>query len=117
MSLDYIRRTRQILNSEVLAREIFIDEIADLSDSDLNRLIVETEITTKGLQEDQDSLDAEDPNRIHVRHKRGIWKGYKQAALIEKGLRNIDTGERFFQLVSKRIGAKEAEALMAAARG
>ena len=117
MSLDYVRRTRQLLRSDVLGREIFVDELPDLSDGELNRLIAETEVTAKCLQEDHDTLEEGDINRIHVRHKRNVWKTYKQAALIEQRLRKIDAGERFFELVADRIGREQANALMESARG
>jgi hypothetical protein len=117
MSLDYVRRNRQLLKSEVLARDIFVDELGDLSDYDLNRLIAEAEVTVKCLQEDHDALEANDENRIHVRHKRNVWKTYKQAALIEQRLRGIDTGERFYSLVVERLGIDEARELLAKAKG
>lgn len=117
MSLDYVRRTRQVLKSDVLARDIFVDEIPDLNDSDLNRLIAEAEVTVKCLQEDHDSIEDGDIGRVHVRHKRNVWKAYRQAALIEKRLRGIDANERFFDLVAERIGVNEAKALMTIAKG
>jgi len=117
MSLDYVRKNRQLLKSEVLSREVFVDELGDLSDYDLNRLVAEAEVTVKCLQEDHDALSDDDISRIHVRHKRNIWKTYKQAALIEQRLRGIDTAEKFYNLVVERIGIEEARALMAAAKG
>jgi hypothetical protein len=117
MSLDYVRRNRQILKSEVLACDIFIDELGDLSDYDLNRLVAEAEVTVKCLQEDHDALSDDDISRIHVRHKRNVWKTYKQAALIEQRVRGIDTAEKFYNLVVGRIGIEEAKELMATARG
>jgi hypothetical protein len=117
MSLDYVRRNRQILASEVLQRDIFVDELGDLTDGDLNRLVAEAEITVKCLQEDHDALSDGDINRVHVRHKRNVWKTYRQAALIEQRLRGIDNAEKFYSLVAERIGIEEAKALMNAAKG
>jgi hypothetical protein len=117
MSLDYVRKNRLLLKSEVLSREVFVDELGDLSDYDLNRLVAEAEVTVKCLQEDHDTLEEGDINRIHVRHKRNVWKTYKQAALIEQRLRGIDANERFYSLVVERIGIDEARALKALAKG
>ena len=117
MSIEYVRRHRQPLSSDVLSRELFIDDLPDLTDSELDRLIAETEVIAKGLQEDHDFLAPEDPSRVHVRHKRNVWKTYKQAALIEKKMRGVDATEKFYELVAERIGAGEAKALMAQAKG
>jgi hypothetical protein len=117
MSLEYVRRNNLVLASEVLARGVFVDELPDLTDSDLNRLIAECEVTTKCLQEDHDSLAESDENRIHVRHKRNIWKTYRQACLIEKQLRGVAAEEKFYILVAERLGSDEAKRLMELARG
>jgi hypothetical protein len=93
MSIDYVRRNHQVLTSNVLARDIFVDDLPDLDDSSLDRLIAEAEVTVKCLNEDHDMLPADDEARIHVRHKRNVWKTYRQQALIEKRMRNIDADE------------------------
>lgn len=117
MSLEYVRKHRQILSSDVLGRELFLDDLPDLDDSSLERLIAETEVTVKCLNEDHDMLAPNDEARIHVRHKRNVWKTYRQAAMLEKRLRGVDATERFYELVAERIGVGEAKALMAKARG
>ena len=117
MSINYIRDRHIILTSDVLERDVFIDELHDLSDDDLSRLIAEADVTVQCLKEDHDQLDTDDEGRVHVRHKRNIWKDYRQAAMIEKKLRGVDTVDRFFDLVANRIGAGEDKALMAQARG
>jgi hypothetical protein len=95
MSIDYIRRNHLVLSSDVLKRDIFIDEMSDLDDRSLDRLIAEADVTVKCLNEDHDSLQVNDEGRIHVRHKRNIWKAYRQQALTEKRLRDIDADEVF----------------------
>jgi len=93
MSIDYVRRNHLVLSSGVLKRDIFIDEMSDLDDRSLDRLIAEADVTVKCLNEDHDSLQVNDEGRIHVRHKRNIWKAYRQQALTEKRLRDIDADE------------------------
>jgi hypothetical protein len=117
MSLEYVRRNNLVLGSEVLGRGVFVDELPDLSDSDLNRLVAECEVTAKCLQEDHDALPESDENRIHVRHKRNIWKTYRQACLIEKRLRGVAVEEKFYILVAERLGYDEAKRLMELAKG
>ena len=117
MSTDYVRKHHQILSSDVLKRDLFLDDLAYLDNSSLDRLIAETDITVKCLNEDHSMLAPDDEGRVHVRHKRNVWKTYRQAALIEQRLRGIDANGRFYKLVAERIGAGEAKALMAQARG
>jgi hypothetical protein len=117
MSIDYVRRHRQILSSDVLKRDLFLDDLPDLDDGSLDRLIAETEVTVKCLQEDHDALRPEDEGRVHVRHKRNVWKTYRQAALIEKRMRGVDANERFYELVADRIGKSAAQELMTMAKG
>lgn len=111
MSISYVRKNRQVLASEILGRDIFINELGDLSDQDLARLIAEAEVTTASLKADHDELDPADEGRIHVRHKRNIFKTYHRAALIEQRLRGIDAGDRFFDLVADRLGRDAATEL------
>jgi hypothetical protein len=117
MSIEYVRKHRQTLASDVLQRELFLDDLPELDDGSLDRLIAETEVTVKCLNEDHDMLGADDPGRVHVRHKRNVWKTYRQAAMIEKRMRGVDANERFYELVAERIGKGATEELMALARG
>ena len=111
MGIEYVLRTKQILTSDVLGRDVFIDEISDLSDHDLNVLAAETEVVAASLKVDHDELPPGDQNRVHIRHKRNIFKAYRQAAQIERKMRGIDAAEKFFDLVAERIGFSEADAL------
>jgi hypothetical protein len=117
MSLAYIRRTSQLFHSDVLDKSVFIDELPDLSDADLDSLIIEAEVSGKFNKEDYDELPEGDPSRIPMRHKISMRRAYLQQALIEKRLRGIDRQERFYDLVAKQIGKSEAEALMELAKG
>jgi hypothetical protein len=112
MSLNYIRRTNQLFHSDVLDKSVFIDELPNLSDSDLDSLIIEAEVTGKFNKEDYDELPKEDPSRIPMKHKISMRRAYLQQALIEKRLRGVDRQERFYDLVAKQIGKPETEALM-----
>ena len=93
MSINYVRKNHLLLTSDVLKRDIFVDDLPDLDDSSLNRLIVECDVTAKDLQEDHDMLPPDDEARVHVRHKRNIFRAYRHAALIEKRLRSVDADE------------------------
>jgi hypothetical protein len=117
MSLDYIRRTNQLFHSDVLNKSIFIDELTDLSDADLNRLIIEAEVSGRYLREDYKELPDNDPQRIPMKHKYSMRRAYRQQAEIENRLRGVDRQERFFDLVAKEIGKAEAKALMEQAKG
>jgi hypothetical protein len=117
MSLDYIRRTNQLFHSDVLGKSVFIDELPDLSDSDLDRLIIEAEVTGKFNKEDYDELPDGDSSRIPMKHKITMRRAYLKQALIEKRLRGVDRQERFYDLVVKQIGKPEAKALMELAKG
>jgi hypothetical protein len=117
MSLDYIRRTNQLFYSDVLNKSVFIDELPDLSDYDLDRLIVEAEVSCRYLREDYKELPNEDPNRTSMKHKYSVRRAYRQQAEIEKALRGVDRQEQFYHLVAKQIGKAEAEAIMERAKG
>jgi hypothetical protein len=117
MSLDYIRRTNQLFHSTVLNKSIFIDELPDLSDTDLDRLIIEAEISGKFLKEDYDALSHNDESRVPMKHKIKMRRAYYQQALIEKQLRGVDRQERFYDLVAKQLGNAEVKALLEQAKG
>jgi hypothetical protein len=117
MSLDYIRRTKQLFYSDILNKSVFIDELPDLSDADLDRLTIEAEITCRYLREDYRELPNDDPNRTSMKHKYSVRRAYRQQAEIEKALRGVDRQERFYNLVAKQIGKAEAEALLEQAKG
>jgi hypothetical protein len=117
MSLDYIRRTNQLFHSDTLGKSIFIDELPDLSDNDLDRLIIEAEISGNFLAADYERLPDTDSSRVPLKHKMNMRRAYHQQALIEKHLRGVDRQERFYDLVAKQIGDAEARALMTLAKG
>ena len=117
MNSDYIRRTNQLFHSDVLNKSVFIDELPDLSDADLSRLIIEAEVSCRYLREDYKELSDSDPQRIPMKHKYSVRRAYRQQAEIENKLRGVDRQERFFDLVSKEIGKAEAKALMEQAKG
>lgn len=118
MNLDYFKKRNEPFDSTVLSRRVFFDDIPDLDNSSLDRLIAECEVAIKMLQGEHDDADpSEEAHRAHIRHKRNIHKAYLHAALLEKRMRGIDATERFYALVAKQIGAPNAEALMAQAKG
>ena len=117
MSVKYIKETNQLFYSDVLSKSVFIDELSDLSDGDLDRLIIEAEVSCRYLREDYRDLPNDDPNRTSMKHKYGVRRAYRQQAEIEKALRGVDRQERFYHLVAKQIGKTEAEALMEQAKG
>jgi hypothetical protein len=117
MSPDYIRKNNLVFHSDVLSKSIFIDELPDLSDADLSRLIIEAEVSCKYLGEDYRGLPDDDPQRIPIKHKYSVRRAYRQQAEIENRLRGVDRQERFFDLVAKEIGKAEANALMEQAKG
>lgn len=117
MSIPYVRRKNEPLNSDVLKRQLYIDDVADLDSSSLDRLVAECDVTVKCLQEEHDALDPDDIARVHVRHKRNIYRAYRQAGMIEQRMRGIDANERFYSLVAQQIGNEQAEALMTVAKG
>jgi hypothetical protein len=117
MNPDYIRRAKQLFHSEVLNKSVFIDELPDLSDADLSRLIIEAEISCRYLREDYKELSDSDPQRIPMKHKYSVRRAYRQQAEIENKLRGVDRQERFFDEVARQIGKPEAQALMELAKG
>jgi hypothetical protein len=117
MNLDYIRKNNLVFHSDVLNKSIFIDELPDLSDADLSRLIIEAEVSCRYLREDYKELSDNDPQRIPIKHKYSVRRAYRQQAEIENKLRGIDRQERFFDLVAKQLGNAEAKALMEQAKG
>lgn len=117
MHLDYIRQNNLVFHSDVLNKSVFVDELPDLSDHDLNRLIIEAEVSCRYLKEDYKELPDSDPQRIPIKHKYSVRRAYRQQAEIENRLRGVDRQERFFDLVAKQIGKAEAKALMEQAKG
>ena len=116
MHLDYVRQNKLVFYSDVLNKSVFVDELPDLSDADLSRLIIEAEISCRYLREDYKELSDSDPQRIPMKHKYSVRRAYRQQAEIENKLRGIDRQERFFDLVAKQIGKAEADAMMERAR-
>jgi hypothetical protein len=117
MHLDYIRKNNLVFYSDVLNKSVFIDELPDLSDADLSRLIIEAEVSCRYLREDYRDLPDGDTQRIPMKHKYSVRRAYRQQAEIENRVRGVDRQERFFDLVAKKIGKAEANALMEQAKG
>jgi hypothetical protein len=94
MNLDYFRKRNESLDSTVLRRRVFFDDIHDLDNSSLDRLIAECEVAIQMLQGEHDEADpSEEVHRAHIRHKRNVRKAYRHAALLEKRMRSIDAAE------------------------
>ena len=104
--------------SERLQREVYVDEMGDLSDTELQQLLVEADMQIADLKEDQVALPEGDVARFHVRHKIGIIRAYRQAARIERELRNQEQGnamQRLRDALIAQLGASETAALFKAA--
>jgi hypothetical protein len=117
MHLDYVRQNKLVFYSDVLNKSVFVDELPDLSDADLSRLIIEAEISCRYLREDYKELSDSDPQRIPMKHKYSVRRAYRQQAEIEDKLRGVDRQERFFDLVAKEVGRASADAMMERAKG
>ena len=115
MSIAFIRKNQLLHRSERLGREVFIDELGELTDTELQQLIVEATVTIAELREDHSDIPDGDVARYHVRHKMGIVKAYRQAALIEQGVREAERNDKVAKLrdaLIDKLGAAEAVALL-----
>jgi hypothetical protein len=104
--------------SERLQREVYVDEMGDLTDTELQQLTVEADMQISDLREDHTALPENDVARHHVRHKIGIIRAYRQAARIEQEVRNQERTDKLAILreaLIEKIGASETAALFKAA--
>lgn len=118
MSIAFVKKKQLTYRSEQLGREVYIDELHDLSDEELRQLRAELEAQVRYLRDDMDILPEGDTARHHVRHKTGIARGYLQQCDIESSLRSSEETAgvtRLKALLTSRLGEAEATQLFKAA--
>ena len=103
--------------STVLAEPIDVEQVKDLDDSTLNRFLIELTTCRPDHKEDLTLPENDNPRaKAAIHHRAMIWTAFYQAAKIEKETRNLDVGERFYDLVAASMGAEATKALMSQAR-
>lgn len=118
MSIAFVKKKRLTFHSEQLQRDVFIDELSDLTDDELRQLTVELESQIKYLRDDLAVLPESDSAHHHVRHKMGIARGYLQQCDIEKGLREAERPDgvaKLRSLLVAKLGEQETALLFKAA--
>lgn len=117
MSIGYIKKNNLLHHSDRLGREVFVDELGDLTDSELAQLIIEADHLIADLREDHRDLAEGDTARFHIRHKLTIVRTYRQAARIEAGIRETERNDKLRLLrdnLATRLGAGETAAMFKA---
>lgn len=118
MSIAFVKKKQLTYRSEQLCREVYIDELHDLSDEELRQLRAELEAQVRYLRDDFEILPDGDTARHHVRHKMGIARGYLSQCDIEASLRSQEVAagvEVLKTLLVARLGEANTAELFKAA--
>lgn len=87
MSIDYVKRKNLTLRSAMLGREVFIDEIADLTPDEITRLVAEANAAIEEGRDEQQDYPDDHPSNYGRRHRMMIWRAYRSQCQIETELR------------------------------
>lgn len=87
MSVAYVQLKKYTLDSAQLGREVFIDEISDLTDDQIARLIAEANATIASIRDEQRDYPQDHHTTPGRRHRMMIWRAYRTQCNIEAELR------------------------------